>query len=243
MIDIHCHILPMIDDGSASMEESVAMARLAAASGVTDIAATPHFRGDLQSISMVPRILHGVEEFRRMLQTEQIPVTIHPGAEILCLPETVNMARRRQLPTIGDTNYILTEFYFDESWEYMDGAVKQLQALGYRPIVAHPERYGAVQESPRRIWEWFSGGIVVQVNKGSVLGAFGGRVKQTALGLLDKGMVHLIASDAHGADIRTPHMGALEYWADQNLSPYYQQILFEENPRRILQGRDMAPVD
>ena len=243
MIDIHCHILPAFDDGSTSMGESLAMARMAAASGVTGIVTTPHFPGEPSSIRRVKALLDHYAALELALQQAEIPIKLYLGAEILCLPETLILAQNHALPTIGDTNYLLMEFHFGESGSYMTQMLEILMDSGYRPIIAHPERFAAVQQDPRLARHWFEEmGIVLQMNKGSILGAFGGRVQQTAHHLLEQGLIHLIASDAHGADRRTPHMGQLRQWLDAHCSAEYAEILLERNPARVVEGRPMVSI-
>lgn len=242
MVDIHCHILPGVDDGSESLEQSLDMARLAVRSGVTDIIATPHFQGVRASMELLRRILRRLEQLRRALEREQIPLRLHPGVEILCVPETLELARQKQLPTLGDGNYVLVEFYFDASAGFMDEALETLSRCGYRPVVAHPERYGAVQQDLRLAKRWFDRGYVLQINKGSPLGAFGSRAQETAMEMLHRGVAHVLASDAHGSEHRTPDMEQLALWAEGHLGREYTRILLEENPNRLLRGRDMCPV-
>ena len=243
MIDIHCHILPDIDDGASDLEESIEMARMAWLSGVTDIAATPHFRGEMADAELCQTIAQRLEVLRAALRQEGIPLQLHAGAEILCLPETPELAARRLLPTLGGTNYILTEFYFDESFAYMDDLLSEIAACGYRIVVAHPERYGVIQRSPRLLERWARLGYVLQLNKGSVLGSFGHRAENAAHDILGLGLAHLFASDAHSSHARTPHMGALVHWAEECCDPDFTQILLTENPRRLLKGRPMAGME
>lgn len=239
MIDIHCHILPGVDDGASSLEESLEMARMAAYSGVTDIAATPHFRGEKEFLEYRPEQEQRFRELKEALLREQIPIRLHQGAEVLCMPQTEELAALGELPTLGDTNYVLMEFYFDESFDFMDDMLSRVAINGYRPVVAHPERYGAVQYDPRRLDRWVRKGYVLQLNKGSILGALGSRAREAAGELLSLGFAHLIASDAHSSYTRTPHMGELFRWAEERCDPECAQILLEENPRRLLQGRNM----
>lgn len=242
MIDIHCHILPAFDDGAANMSESMAMARMAVSSGVSAIVATPHFPGESSSLRRIKSLLDRFELLTQRIEQENLPLKLYPGAEIRCLPETPQLAARNALPTIGNSNYLLTEFYFNESSAYMTQMLDTLMDQGYRIVVAHPERYQAVQQNPQLAQLWFEKGCILQLNKGSLLGAFGGRVQMTADQLLDQGLVHVIASDAHGADKRTTHMGALMQLLNERCSPEYAQILLERNPARILEGRPMVPV-
>ncbi len=240
MIDIHCHILPDIDDGADSLDEALDMARMAAMSGVTDIVATPHFRGDLDYLGAMPHIKRQYERLLEALDQWDIPIRLHLGAEVLCTPRTVELASQRQLPTIGDTRYVLTEFHFDESFEFMDSALRQIASWGYDPIVAHPERYDAVYRNPQKLKDWANRGYVMQLNKGSVLGALGARAERCAHELLELGLVHLFASDAHSRYQRTPHLESLHNWIENCCDPICARIFLESNPRRVLEGRPMA---
>lgn len=240
MIDIHCHILPDVDDGAADMAEALEMARMAARSGVTDIVTTPHFRGEVEQLFLRDSIDRRFRVLRDALAREEIPVRLHPGAEVLCLPETGALAARYQLPTLGDSGYVLIEFYFDEAYAVMDQALAEIAECGYKIVVAHPERYGAIQRDPLRLERWARFGYVLQLNKGSVLGAFGHRPEQAANEILELGLAHLFATDAHSCDGRTPHVGMLRRWVEECCDERYAKILLEENPRRVLQGRPMV---
>lgn len=243
MIDIHCHILPDFDDGAANLEVSLDMARMAYRSGVTDIAATPHFTGERGQLEYVDTINRRFRQLSEALRQERIPVRLHPGAEVLCLPETPSLAQSHQLPTLGGGNYVLTEFYFDESYAYMDQMLTEIAECGYRLVVAHPERYGVIQRDPRLLKRWARQGFVLQLNKGSVLGAFGPRAEEAANEILAMGLAHLIATDAHGSHSRTPHVSALKSWVEERCDRDYAQILLEKNPRRVLEGRAMVGGD
>lgn len=242
MIDIHCHILPSLDDGSADMDESLAMAHIAAASGIRGIVATPHFRGEEQGLAQLPKILSRYRHFARALAQTEIPITVYPGAEILCLPQTPRLARQKELPTLADTNYLLVEFYFDESAEYMDGILRQIHDCGYRLVVAHPERYCAIQRDPVLANRWSRMGYALQLNKGSLLGAFGDRVQCTATALLEDGSIRLLASDAHSIARRTTDMRPLRQWLSRECPAEAAAILLEENPRRLIRGEELLPT-
>ena len=243
MIDIHCHILPDFDDGASSLEEALEMAQMAVYSGVTDIIATPHFRGEPDFLEQRQVIGLHFRVLDAALKQAEIPLRLHPGAEILCLPETVELAVRHQLPTLADTDYALTEFYFDESYAYMDEMLSQIAHCGYKPVVSHPERYGVIQHDPRLLQRWARLGYVLQLNKGSVLGSFGSRPEQAANEILGMGLAHLFASDAHSCHSRTPHMGNLRQWVDEFCDTEYAGILLKENPRRLLRNRPMVGMD
>lgn len=240
MVDIHCHILPEFDDGASGPDEAVAMAHMAAASGVSTIVATPHFPGKSSSLEQIPDLLDRYHWLSRVLRSQGVPLKILPGAEILCLPETPELAARNALPTIGESSYLLTEFYFNESFAYMDTMLAKLSACGYIPVVAHPERYHVIGTTPALLEGWMNKGYVLQLNKGSLLGAFGPHVRSTALEALDAGFAHVIASDAHGANRRTPHMGQLQQWLEESYGEHHAEILLRRNPARLIADRSMV---
>ena len=242
MVDIHCHILPGLDDGSTDMDESLAMAHIAAASGMEGIIATPHFRGEEQGLDLLPKLLSRYGHFCRALARTSIPITVYPGAEILCLPHTPRLARHKELPTLADTDYVLVEFPFDEPAEYMENILRQIGDCGYRLVLAHPERYSAIQRDPGMADHWRKLGCVMQVNKGSLLGAFGDRVQCTATALLEDGAVSLIASDAHGIARRTTDMRPLRQWLSRTCPDEVTAILLQENPKRLLQNEELLPT-
>ena len=167
---------------------------------------------------------------------------LHPGVEVLCLPQTMELAKKRHLPTLGDSDYVLVEFYFDAGRHFMDDTLAVLHRSGYRPVIAHPERYEAVQKEPEIALRWFERGYVLQVNKGSPLGAFGTGARECARQLLRWGVIHVLASDAHGSRRRTTDLTPAVEWCLTHLGEDYTRILLEENPHRILRNQPMAPT-
>lgn len=240
MVDIHCHIVPGVDDGAWSLEAALAMAKIAVDSGVKKIIATPHFKGVPEALEALPLIRHQFRLLQSAVKQEGMGLELISGAEVLCLPQTVELARMGALPTLGNSRYVLTEFYFDASGRFMDATLEVLQQLGYQPVVAHPERYGAIQRDPELAGLWFERGIVLQVNKGSVLGAFGRRAEDTAARLLYRGHVHAIASDAHSPEVRTTNLEPAKLWCLDHLGREYTRILLEDNPGRIARGRPVC---
>ena len=154
MIDLHCHILPNFDDGAADIEESLNMAMDAIDSGTTGIVASSHFMGEASALPTLAQMDRRFSELKEAFQKAKLDLDLYPGAEILCLPETPRLARQRMLPTLGNTNFILCEFYFEESPVYMNEMLSYLADRDYRIIVAHPERYQAVQRDPMLLEHW-----------------------------------------------------------------------------------------
>ena len=242
MVDIHCHILPEVDDGAWDMESAVAMTRIARDCGVKKIITTPHFKGVPEALETVGLFRHQLRLLQSRLKREHIEVELLPGAEVLCVPQTLELAQAGRLPTLGAGRYVLTEFYFDAEAGFMDETLHGLRQLGYQPVVAHPERYGAVQRNPELAARWFHSGIVLQVNKGSVLGAFGRRAEDAAVRMLCRGNAHIIASDAHSPHVRTTDLQPVRHWCMDHLGQAYTKILLEDNPGRIAAGKPMCKV-
>lgn len=243
MIDIHCHILPGFDDGAADLSDSLAMAQMAVNSGVTGIIATPHFRGDQQSLELMDILTERYRLLDNAIRSAGLSLQLYPGAEVLCMPQTVDMAYAGQLPTLANTRYVLSEFFFNESFSQMDEILSGLSHAGYVPVIAHPERYEAIQRDPRRIVHWFRKGYLIQINKGSILGSLGRRAQQTAHWILSSGLAHLVASDAHSSHQRTTDMTALRARLCEEYRQDYVDILMDYNPARLIRGEHMVPTE
>lgn len=174
MTDIHCHILPGVDDGAEKVEQSVEMARMAWQSGVRTIIATPHCNlpgetGNYRSGAMTRRF----NTLQKAVDEAGIPVKILPGAEVLGTPQVPQLLDEKKLITLAGSRYLLVEFFFDEHLSQMDFLLEAIAARGYVPVIAHPERYEAVQQAPHVVARWFHHGYVIQLNKGSILGRLG----------------------------------------------------------------------
>lgn len=239
MIDIHCHMLPLVDDGAESLDEALEMARMAADSGVSAVIATPHcnlpFAQDQNY--KTDEFSRRFTLFQRSLALSGIPLRVYPGAEILCTPEVPRLLREGKLLTLAGGPYVLVEFFFDESADYIDDMLAAIAEQGYIPVLAHPERYEAVQRNPAIAQRWFHTGYIIQLNKGSILGRLGRRAQRCAYWLLERGLAHVVASDAHSAQSRTPRMEELEQLLYELCGVNYAHILLRENPERILRGQ------
>ena len=243
MIDLHCHILPGVDDGSASEEESGMMAALAADSGVTAIAATPHCNVPGQFGNYAgPELKAGFDALAALLRRENIPVRLYTGMEVFVTPEVPELIRRKKLLTLGGSRYLLVEFGFDEPITFAEEMLSAVRREGLVPVVAHPERYRFVQADRTCLLRWAREGCILQVTKGSLFGMFGRRAADVAHWCLGEGCIHLIGSDAHSPFRRTTRLREIwEYTADFD-SPEIADFLLEENPGRILRDQPVRPV-
>ena len=238
MIDLHCHILPGVDDGAGSMADAVRMAHLAALSGVQTIVATPHCNLPGRKENFAGEELsERVRQLNRAVREQGIPVKILPGCEVFCTDELAKLLHRRKLQSLADSKYLLMEFYFDESPEFMDRCFRSAVEAGYVPVVAHPERYEAVYRDAQLVPRWFREGYVIQLNKGSILGRLGAHAETVADWLLRQGFAHAVASDAHSPQHRTPHMDEVAAHLEALCGQRYTHILLQGNPERIITDR------
>lgn len=237
MIDIHCHILPEIDDGACSWEVAEKMCALAQKDGITHIVATPHanteFRYDRDAFSML------LEELRNRTTGKlglSLGCDFHMSYENL---ELLFAAASRFL--IGNTKYMLTELDdFSIPPNYQDMIFRIRSGLGITPILTHPERHPILQTRPQQVKQWIEAGCLVQVTANSLTGHWGRRAKAAAMWLLKHGAVHVIASDAHDTVHRPPLLSLARDAAAAVLGPAGALRLVEDNPRSVVEGRAIS---
>lgn len=237
MIDLHSHILPELDDGSQSLQESLAMARMAVDSGVTAMAVTPHCTGDRAT-----EVYQSWKLLRLALKECAIPLKLFPGMEIYGTEDTLQLLKDGKLFTLNGSRYPLIEFSFHSDGELETRILRSLCKVGLRPIVAHPERYSYLQYDPEIINRWYRMGCLMQVNRGSLLGRFGSRAQEMAETLVTRNFVVAVSSDAHSPQTRTPWMKDVKNLLSQDFSPGCARTLLLDNPRRILKDEPIPPV-
>ena len=198
MIDLHSHLLPGIDDGPRTLEESVEMARTMAADGVTLVAATPHVRDDYPT--PVGVVEDGVHELRAALSDAGVAIDVRTGGEVAVdWVDRADVGDLRGYGLGGNPGVILVEFPY-LGWPLELGMVcNRLLGEGITPVIAHPERNDRVQAQPDRLEELVARGALVQLTASSVSGRRGSRSRRAAQHLLEAGLAHLVASDAHHA--------------------------------------------
>lgn len=238
MIDIHCHILNNLDDGSGSLEESVAMAKIARESGTDIIVATPHTNVSRSSPNYISKeITDRVLLLQKALEEKNIKVKILLGQEIFCNDRTADLFAEGKLITLNNSKYPLIEFDFLEYSDSVYNKLEKIIAQGYKPIVAHPERYKFTREDDKAIYKLKNMGCLLQVNKGSIVGAFGRNAEYVAHRLLDKRLADFVASDAHSPYMRTPYMANVHELICEDYSSDYADFLFEDNPKAVLENK------
>ncbi len=238
MVDIHTHILPGLDDGARSLGESVAMLGIAAASGTTDIVATPHANLDY---SFDPDQI--TKSIAKLTAAAGPVPRIHRGCDFHLAYENIQDAIENPAKyTINNKNYLLVEFsdliIFNNTGEIFE----RLMAGGMVPVITHPERNALLQQRIGKLEEWAVMGVLLQVTALSFLGRFGRRAREFSDELMRRGLVHFVASDAHDTEDRTPDMRGARKYVERHYGNEWAERLFVTNPRRVLTGEPVAGV-
>ncbi|MEJ5342437.1 MAG: CpsB/CapC family capsule biosynthesis tyrosine phosphatase [Thermogutta sp.] len=240
-VDIHCHILPELDDGPPNWDQALAMARLAVREGTAWIVATPHQRGRYQQNT--PAVIASrCEELRRRLREAAIPLEIFTGADVRIDEGLVESVKRGEVSMVGTGRYVLLELPHD-IYLPLDSLLRELKRVGVTGILTHPERNTALLRHPEKLEEVLSAGALLQLTAGSLTGAFGPAVRQFAEELLLTGRVHVVASDGHGVRGRPPTMGEATRHIARRLGRDAADILCRRNPARIVQGMPVQSLE
>jgi len=232
MVDIHCHILPGLDDGPEALETSLQMAEAAIADGITHVVATPHAN---DSFPFAPELIRKrCAELQARIGDRLLLSTgcdFHMSFENL---QTVQTDPARF--TINQKNYLLVEFADFAIPPSMDNALKELRMKGVRPVITHPERNPILVQNRARVNTWVEEGCFVQVTAGSFLGRFGQRAQKAAEAWLDEGAVHFVASDAHNLTSRPLQLRPAFEAVAKRKNEAVARALFRENPLATLEG-------
>lgn len=203
MIDLHSHTLPGLCDGSQSLATSLEMARIAVADGITHLACTPHINPGVYNNTR-QTIEPALIALQKELDRENIPLTLVIGADTHLVPEVMQGLKDGTIPTLNDTRYFLLEpSHHVPVLNFLDHIENYLNA-GYVPLITHPERLSWVQEHYDEFAEAVRMGAWIQITAGAITGGFGKTAKFISERFLKDGLVHVIASDAHGTARRPP---------------------------------------
>jgi protein-tyrosine phosphatase len=235
MIDLHAHILPGLDDGARTIEEARALGQLAASEGIAAIAATPHVRADYPT--RAEEMEERVEELRRDFAERAIPVEVLHGGEIdLDMLATLDDDELRRFTLAQSGRYVLLEFPYSGWPAGLEEIVYGLGLRGFVALIAHPERNRAVQSEPRRLAEAVRMGALVQITAASLDGRIGRSSQKAAARLLELGLAHVLASDAHTPEIRAAGLAdAVAAVRDEALA----RFLTADAPAAIVAGETL----
>lgn len=196
MYDMHCHILPEVDDGASSFEEAIKMAIMAKENGIKAIFATPHY---IEGVGYKDSI-HNKEVLKKLnleLEKRQVDINIYLGCEVYSAPNLLRLLEEEQITTLNYSRYMLVELPMYDIPIYIETMIYNLKLKGITPIIAHPERNAKIMDDPNILYTFVSKGALAQLNLPSLLGMYGERVKETTEILVKHDMIHFVGTDAH----------------------------------------------
>lgn len=239
MIDCHSHLIPNIDDGSKDIESSIKALRQMSAGGITSVICTSHYMRGLYQFTK-DEYTSKFNELVAEVKHQKIPVTLYPGAEVYLAYNISEDIKNNNL-TLADSNYVLIETDLNGFPPDMQKNIYELLRKGYRPIIAHAERYVSMMMKSHEAKELINRSVYIQINAASLLGGYGEKVKQTAWKILNKGWVHLMGSDHH---LKSDY--DVYFKAKQKIIEHIDEktatILTETHPQAILDN-EKIPYD
>ncbi len=237
-IDMHCHIMPGVDDGSPDMETSLEMLRIADRDGITHIVLTPHHKPMHHNVSPEHNVL-----YRKKLQQEAkangIKTKLFSGNEIYYSDETMDQLINGEICSMAGSDYVLVEFHPSNPYKAIQNAIYKVQSSGYTPIVAHVERYSDIVAHPGYVRDLISMGSLIQVNASSIMGKYGFGIGHFTKKLLKDELVHFVASDAHDTKKRAPHLMSCREFVEKKYGEDYANDLFFLNAANVIQNKSV----
>lgn len=196
MIDIHSHIIPNVDDGARSVEETFNILKEAQEAGFTDVILTSHFLLNYYETN-AQELIFWKEKLQEVLKKQGTKINLHSGMEIYITNQMEELLENKKILTLANSRYMLIELPLATNVKYFDYVVYYLEAKGIKPVIAHPERYKCVQKDPDIVEEYIEKGCLIQCNYGSIVNLYGREAEKTIKTLLKKNQVHFLGSDVH----------------------------------------------
>ncbi|WP_432662610.1 CpsB/CapC family capsule biosynthesis tyrosine phosphatase [Wukongibacter baidiensis] len=238
MIDIHCHILPFMDDGPRSVNEALEMAKVAYEDGIRKIVATPHYIEN-GMVTSRDKVMKSIQEFNYILQENSVDIEILPGHEVYFTWKIPLYVKKEEVCTLNNTQYFLMEFPLSNMPKQANEIIFRLKLMGKTPILAHPERYKEVQENPNILIEYINMGVLCQVTSGSITGRFGKKAMETVRTLIKNNMAHFVASDGHSSRVRAPRLKSTYRKSIEVFGEEKAEKLFKINPQKVIKGEEI----
>ncbi|MEL3970771.1 CpsB/CapC family capsule biosynthesis tyrosine phosphatase [Rossellomorea oryzaecorticis] len=236
MIDIHSHILPGVDDGARTMNDSIDMAKQAVSEGIRTIIATPHHMNGKYD-NLKSDILPLVSELNETLKQEAIDLQVLPGQECRIYGEILEDYQKGDILTLNkDSQYLFIEFPSNSVPRYAERLLYELQVEGLTPVIVHPERNAELIERPDKLYKFVKNGAVTQLTASSLVGYFGKNIQKFSQQMIEANLAHFIASDAHNINNRTFKMEEAMNYIEKKYgidSLYY----FTENAEMLVDNK------
>lgn len=235
--DIHCHILPEVDDGARTIDESLKLLRMEFDDGVRNIILTPHYRREMFE-TPEEKIEQQFQALRKAAKQTLPELHLYLGCELHTSMDMLEAFQHRKHLTLAGSFYVLTEFGGGDTKAYIKERCYALLSNGYQPILAHVERYSCILKDLDLVNELRQMGCMIQVNAESILGKGGWGIKRFCKKLMKEDMLDFVGSDAHGTTRRIPQMGACADYIEKKMGTEYAVHILCENPSIIL-GKEL----
>ena len=237
-VDIHCHVLPGLDDGAATLADALAMAETAVADGITTIVATPHQSGNHAKNSAAV-IREAATRFQQCLDQRKLPLRVLPGADVRIEPELVERIRRDEVLTLADRRrHVLLELPHDV-YVPLDRLLAKLNSAGMVGVLSHPERNRGILKQPQVLKPLVERGCLMQITAGSLTGTFGQHAQRLAESMFEQGLVHVVSTDAHNIASRPPRLQQAFDRVTELAGEDTASTLCCQNPARIAGGESV----
>ena len=235
-IDIHCHILPGVDDGSPDMATSLEMLRIAGKNGITHMILTPHHKPMHHNVSPEHNVVYR-KKLQEAAKEAGIKAKLFSGNEIYYSDETMEELIDGKICSLAGSDYVLVEFHPTNPYKAIQNAVSRVQAAGFIPIIAHVERYSDIVSHQSRVKDLIEMGSFIQVNASSIMGKYGFGISHFTRKLLKEGLVHFISSDAHDTKSRAPRLSECRDYVERKFGEDYAKELFFLNAANVIRNQ------
>ncbi len=236
MIDLHSHIIPKIDDGSGSIEETFNILKEAVNNGFTDIISTSHYIENYYEADVEERKAW-ITALQMNLNEKKIPINLHIGTEAYASLELKQFVKDKKVATLSNSRYLLFELPMNSKPKYLEEVIYDIIDLKLIPIIAHPERYAYVQQNPNMLIELINKGVMFQSNFGSIIGLYGKNAKNTVEKLLKSDMIHFLGTDTHKQNTIYPMINEILIKLEKTIGKDKIKQLTETNPRLVLENK------
>lgn len=235
-IDMHCHILPGVDDGAKDLDDTKEMLKIAYQEGTRVIIATPHHH-DRRGKASVERLRRRLREVEELIDDMGIDMRIYLGMEVFFCQDVLDELSEGKIATMGGSEYVLLEFSPEDDFAYIQRAVQKVQMKGYGVIIAHAERYMCLSKNIDNIRYLVDMGVYIQVNASSIIGGF--TMKRFVKAMMKEHLVHFVGTDAHSPTHRSPLIQKAAAYVEKKHGHDYMERIFWKNGIRVLRNENI----
>lgn len=237
MIDVHCHVLPKIDDGSQSVADSFEIMKEAYNNGFTELITTSHYIADGNYCASVVEREQLIIAFQNLLDSKDIKLKLYDGAEAYITPELPELYADNVIPTLANSRYVLFELPLTQKPLYAENVINNLERMGYLPVIAHPERYDYVKKDVKEALTWKRMGAYLQCNYGSLVGNYGFHAKNTVMKLLKEDAVSFFGTDTHRVNTNYCNIDKAIKVLKSTVGTEKTNELTCDNPKKIIENQ------